>query len=120
MPPAIKNDLDQLNAPITLAKQTNFVCPYENCGNTYKRKAKLIEHERVHTGERPFVCTYPGCGKTYRRSTNLSAHTRTHEPEAARPFHCSHEGCTKSFLSLSHLNRHEKTHGVPIFKVSFI
>lgn len=51
MPPAINNDLDPLHVPIILQKEPDFVCQYENCAKSFKRKAKLIEHERVHTGE---------------------------------------------------------------------
>lgn len=52
MPPAINNnDLTPLNVPIRLEKETQIVCSYKNCGKTFKRQAKLIEHERVHTGE---------------------------------------------------------------------
>ncbi len=43
-------------------------CPRE--GKAFKAKYKLINHIRVHTGEKPFPCPFPGCGKVFARSEN--------------------------------------------------
>ena len=52
------------------------VCPRE--GRPFKAKYKLVNHIRVHTGEKPFPCPFPGCGKVFARSENLKIHKRTH------------------------------------------
>lgn len=47
----------------------------------FKAKYKLVNHVRVHTGERPFPCPFPECGKVFARSENLKIHKRTHTGE---------------------------------------
>lgn len=56
-------------------------CYWENCSRelkSFKAKYKLVNHIRVHTGEKPFPCPYVGCGKVFARSENLKIHKRTH------------------------------------------
>lgn len=57
------------------------ICYWENCCRelrAFKAKYKLVNHIRVHTGEKPFQCTFMGCGKVFARSENLKIHKRTH------------------------------------------
>ncbi len=56
-------------------------CYWDNCSRelkSFKAKYKLVNHIRVHTGEKPFPCPYIGCGKVFARSENLKIHKRTH------------------------------------------
>ena len=62
-------------------EQTDHACYWQECsrdGRPFKAKYKLVNHIRVHTGEKPFPCPFPGCGKVFARSENLKIHKRTH------------------------------------------
>lgn len=60
---------------------TTHACFWMGCsrnGRPFKAKYKLVNHIRVHTGEKPFPCPFHGCGKVFARSENLKIHKRTH------------------------------------------
>lgn len=45
------------------------------CKKDFRSNARLVEHTRIHTGERPFSC--PICSKTFYSQSNLYAHERS-------------------------------------------
>lgn len=62
-------------------EQTDHTCYWQGCERLlkpFKAKYKLVNHVRVHTGEKPFPCPFSGCGKVFARSENLKIHKRTH------------------------------------------
>ncbi|XP_041974368.1 zinc finger protein ZIC 4-like [Aricia agestis] len=90
---------------------TTHACFWQGCprnGRPFKAKYKLVNHIRVHTGEKPFPCPFPGCGKVFARSENLKIHKRTHTGE--KPFKCEYAGCDRRFANSSDRKKHSHVH----------
>ena len=77
-------------------------CTY--CGKSFIQVSHLINHERTHTGETPFVCQI--CHHKFKQASGLFAHAKTHEN--VKKFEC--EFCPKSFVSEKGLLNHEAVH----------
>ncbi|KAM9375762.1 zic family member 6 [Pholidichthys leucotaenia] len=92
-------------------EHSEYVCHWENCSRDrkpFKAKYKLVNHVRVHTGEKPFPCPFHGCEKVFARSENLKIHKRTHTGE--KPFKCEFEGCNRRFANSSDRKKHSHVH----------
>ncbi|XP_073782043.1 uncharacterized protein [Danio rerio] len=95
---------------VNVSGESNYVCLWNDCSRQrtpFKAKYKLINHLRVHTGEKPFLCSF-GCGKEFARAENLKIHERTHTGE--KPFRCPFEACERRFANSSDKQKHIRVH----------
>ena len=84
-----------------------FKC--EQCGKTFKQKATLLKHQKIH-GEPKFQCTAEECDKKFHLKDNLIAHQENvHLKSKTIPCNvCGKMFYNKSMLR-SHMQQHEDT-----------
>lgn len=80
----------------------NFECKI--CKKSFKCKENLVQHKRIHSGEKPYECKI--CKKRFNHSSYINIHMRTHTKE--KPFQCSI--CDTTYISQSKLTAHMKAH----------
>lgn len=72
----------------------------DTCGKIFKTKQGLIQHLRIHSGERPYACSI--CHKCFINGGHLHTHMRTHTGEKKHP--CLN--CVKTFATAQQLQKH--------------
>uniref|UniRef100_A0A0K2VC15 Putative LOC100679002 [Nasonia vitripennis] n=2 Tax=Lepeophtheirus salmonis TaxID=72036 RepID=A0A0K2VC15_LEPSM len=90
------------NNPMRVSKY--HTCP--QCLKSFTSNHQLVQHTRVHTGEKPYKCSY--CDKKFKQLSHVQQHTRLHTGE--RPYECYFQGCRKVFIQLSNLQQHIRNH----------
>uniref|UniRef100_A0A8C6T9P9 C2H2-type domain-containing protein n=1 Tax=Neogobius melanostomus TaxID=47308 RepID=A0A8C6T9P9_9GOBI len=84
------------------SEERPFTC--DQCGSSFKDKAKLKRHSVVHTGKRDFSCDE--CGRSFGRLSTLRTHQLIHRGE--KKHRC--DQCGKAFLHRAVLKQHKLTH----------
>src|SRR6218665_481426 len=87
---------------MTLSDKRRFKCGI--CNKLFTCKASVIEHNRIHMGEKPYKCEI--CSKQFTYKSTLTAHIRTHTGD--KPYSCTL--CKMSFTQSQHLGTHMRTH----------
>ncbi|XP_050315741.1 zinc finger protein OZF-like [Anthonomus grandis grandis] len=70
------------------------------CGNQYRSKTVLVQHQKYHKNIRDFICS--SCGKNFVTKQDLQAHETYHDNN--RTYLC--KKCDKSFITRSNLSTH--------------
>lgn len=102
----ILTNIKSIKKPLPVISNTNeeadregfHACQY--CEKLFRSRKHVVDHERVHTGERPFSCNQ--CSLSFSRRAILWRHKKTHL--GYRPYSCTF--CPKSFLMNFQLNQH--------------
>ncbi|CCE61237.1 hypothetical protein TPHA_0A01540 [Tetrapisispora phaffii CBS 4417] len=56
-----------------------FVCLYQGCQKSFKRRYNVRSHIQTHLEDRPYTCDYEGCEKSFVRNHDLIRHRKRHD-----------------------------------------
>jgi general transcription factor IIIA len=107
--------IEEPETPITepqtplVSGRKSLLCPYQGCTKSFNRQARLTEHIRSHTNERPFKCSEKNCDKAFLRDSHLKHHIKSAHTDE-RNYPCTWAKCGKRFATGTRLRRHEFSH----------
>ena len=81
-------------------KVPRYRCTY--CDRECSTNTVRLQHERIHTGEKPFSCQF--CDKPFTTECDRRRHEMLHTNE--RPYQCDVAGCTEAFVKRYLLTLH--------------
>ena len=99
----LNNHLSVAHGYTKVSRKQQLLCSF--CPKTFPRKYKylLVEHERLHTNEKPFVCKV--CKKGFHRLSFLKNHIVVHSGE--KRYKC--DFCDRKFAMGTNKIIHERT-----------
>lgn len=53
-----------------------ITCLYDGCGKQFTKTWNILDHFKVHTGDKPYKCE--SCSKTFSQKGNLTKHLKLH------------------------------------------
>lgn len=62
--------------PATKRMNKVITCLYEGCGKKFTKTWNILDHFKVHTGEKPFKCA--ACKRAFSQKGNLTKHLKLH------------------------------------------
>ncbi|XP_010503470.1 PREDICTED: lysine-specific demethylase REF6-like [Camelina sativa] len=115
---AYKCDMEGCTMSFSTEKQLGLhkrnICPIKGCGKNLFSHKYLVQHQRVHSDDRPLKCPWKGCKMTFKWSWSRTEHVRVHT--GARPYICAEPGCDQTFRFVSDFSRHKRKTGHSVKK----
>lgn len=96
------DDVNNMDSASNL-EATSHKC--DVCDKSFTRRAHLLRHVRLHTGEKPYAC--PICSKRFNRSEPRNVHMNKEHPEF-RSDNCTI--CGKAYVDENDRIEHTKSH----------
>nr|6JNL_A Chain A, Lysine-specific demethylase REF6 [Arabidopsis thaliana]6JNM_A Chain A, Lysine-specific demethylase REF6 [Arabidopsis thaliana]6JNM_B Chain B, Lysine-specific demethylase REF6 [Arabidopsis thaliana]6JNN_A Chain A, Lysine-specific demethylase REF6 [Arabidopsis thaliana]6JNN_B Chain B, Lysine-specific demethylase REF6 [Arabidopsis thaliana]6JNN_G Chain G, Lysine-specific demethylase REF6 [Arabidopsis thaliana]6JNN_N Chain N, Lysine-specific demethylase REF6 [Arabidopsis thaliana] len=92
------------------------ICPIKGCGKNFFSHKYLVQHQRVHSDDRPLKCPWKGCKMTFKWAWSRTEHIRVHT--GARPYVCAEPDCGQTFRFVSDFSRHKRKTGHSVKKTN--
>lgn len=83
-----------------------YACSHKDCGMEFNKPSRLVQHMRIHTGERPYECPAEGCSRSYTRQQHLKRHLETTHVSESKEEKIKCDDCDKMFSNKYSLRKH--------------